>query len=196
MEERNLREFWNEVHTKTETSSIDIKEVIRKRHCNVISRTLRRQKTLIGLFAAFLTASVTASTWDMVIMGGASLSLWTGSAFLLFLLLSSIGHYQLLTRSADLYSVKESGMVLKKRLERKINIDFIIYLIFFYGTAIRFIIMYLSNSDELKGISFILILFAAILLTIPWIMRYQQKHRYRYYFHSLDKSRQQLEVSE
>lgn len=196
MEENKLKEFWDEVHTDIEISRVDIKEVIHKKHCNVISRMLRRQKTLIVLFAIFLIVSIAASVWDMTIMGQPSLSLWTGSAFLLFLLLSSIGHYQLLIRSADLCSIKESGAVLKKRLEQRINIDFIIYLIFFYGTALRFISMYFNHSDELKEVSFILILFVDILLVIPWLMRYQQKHRYRYYFNSLDKSRKQLEVSE
>ena len=122
--------------------------------------------------------------------------LWTGSAFLLFLLVSTIGHYQLLTRSADTYSLKESGAMLKRQLERRINIDFTIYLIFFYGTAVRFVIQYFNDYEGLKGLTFILILFTSILLAIPWLMRYQQKHRYRYYFNSLDKSQKQLEVSE
>ena len=118
------------------------------------------------------------------------------SAFLLFLLVSTIGHYQLLTRSADTYSLKESGAMLKRQLERRINIDFTIYLIFFYGTAVRFVIQYFNDYEGLKGLTFILILFTSILLAIPWLMRYQQKHRYRYYFNSLDKSQKQLEVSE
>lgn len=196
MEDNNLKEFWKEIHAETESKPVDIKEIIRKKHCTVISRILRRQKILICLFAVFLTLSVATSTWDMVIMGRASISLWSISAFLLFIFLSGIGHYQLLTRSADLYSVKESGMILKRKLERRINLDFIIYLIFFYGTAIRISIMYFSSFDELKGISYILILFVAIFLTIPWLMRYRQKYRYRYYFNLLDKSRKLLEVSE
>ena len=175
---------------------MNIKEVIRKKHCRTISQTLRRQKTLISLFAILLAFSVTASIWDTVIMGSASISLWTGSAFLLFLLVSTIGHYQLLKRSADTYSLKESGAMLKRQLERRINIDFTIYLIFFYGTAVRFVIQYFNDYEGLKGLTFILILFTSILLAIPWLMRYQQKHRYRYYFNSLDKSQKQLEVSE
>ena len=135
-------------------------------------------------------------SWDTIIMGSASISLWAGSAFLLFLLVSAIGHYQLLTRSADTYSLKESGAMLKKQLERRINIDFIIYLIFFYGTAVRFVIQYFNDYEGLKGLTFILMLFTGILLAIPWLMRYQQKHRYRYYFNSLDKSQKLLEVSE
>ena len=196
MEDNNLKECWEKIHTGTEIKPMNIKEVIRKKHCRTISQTLRRQKTLISLFAILLAFSVTASIWDTVIMGSASISLWAGSAFLLFLLVSAIGHYQLLTRSADTYSLKESGAMLKKQLERRINIDFTIYLIFFYGTAVRFVIQYFNDYEGLKGLTFILILFTSILLAIPWLMRYQQKHRYRYYFNSLDKSQKQLEVSE
>lgn len=86
--------------------------------------------------------------------------------------------------------------MLRKRLRRRINIDFSIYLIFFYGTASRFIIQYFKDFEGLKELSFVLILFVCILLTIPWLMRYQQKHRYRYYLNSLAKSQNQLEVSE
>lgn len=196
MEDNNLKECWKEIHTGTEIKPMNIKEVIRKKHCRTISQTLRRQKTLISLFAILLAFSVAASIWDTVIMGNTSIFLWTGSAFLLFLQVSAIGHYQLLTRSADTYSLKESGAMLKRQLERRINIDFTIYLIFFYGTAVRFVIQYFNDYEGLKGLTFILILFTSILLAIPWLMRYQQKHRYRYYFNSLDKSQKLLEVSE
>ena len=196
MEDNNLKECWKEIQTGTEIKPMNIKEVIRKKHCRTISQTLRRQKTLISLFAILLAFSVAASIWDTIIMGSASISLWAGSAFLLFLLVSAIGHYQLLTRSADTYSLKESGAMLKKQLERRIYIDFIIYLIFFYGTAVRFVIQYFNDYEGLKGLTFILMLFTGILLAIPWLMRYQQKHRYRYYFNSLDKSQKLLEVSE
>ena len=196
MEEYNLKEFWQEIHTETEVKPVYVREVIRKKHCNVISQTIHRQKILICLYTCFLAMSVATSIWDMCIIGSASLSLWTASAFLLFLLLSSIGHYQLVIISADLYSIKDSGVMLRKRLRRRINIDFSIYLIFFYGTASRFIIQYFKDFEGLKELSFVLILFVCILLTIPWLMRYQQKHRYRYYLNSLAKSQNQLEVSE
>ncbi|MCS2767025.1 hypothetical protein NXV33_21525 [Bacteroides thetaiotaomicron] len=94
MEDNNLKECWKEIHTGTEIKPMNIKEVIRKKHCRTISQTLRRQKTLISLFAILLAFSVAASIWDTIIMGSASISLWAGSAFLLFLLVSAIGHYQ------------------------------------------------------------------------------------------------------
>ena len=196
MEENNLKEFWKEIHISTEEKPVNIKEIIRRKHCNVISHTLHRQKILICLFAIFLIISVATSILDTIIMERFSIRLWIPSAFLLYLLLSSIRHYQLFTRSADLCSITDSDAILKKQLKRKINFDFMIYLIYFYGMAIRLICMYFSNSDELKSISFLLILFVGLLFIIPWLIRYQQKHRYRYYFNSLDKSRKQLEVSE
>ncbi|MCS2899962.1 hypothetical protein NXX91_06405 [Bacteroides thetaiotaomicron] len=78
MEDNNLKECWEKIHTGTEIKPMNIKEVIRKKHCRAISQTLRRQKTLISLFAILLAFSVAASIWDTVIMGSASISLWTG----------------------------------------------------------------------------------------------------------------------
>lgn len=76
MEDNNLKECWKEIHTGTEIKPMNIKEVIRKKHCRTISQTLRRQKTLISLFAILLAFSVAASIWDTIIMGSASISLW------------------------------------------------------------------------------------------------------------------------
>lgn len=84
MEDNNLKECWKEIHTGTEIKPMNIKEVIRKKHCRTISQTLRRQKTLISLFAILLAFSVAASIWDTIIMGSASISLWAGSAFCCF----------------------------------------------------------------------------------------------------------------
>jgi len=64
MEDNNLKECWKEIHTGTEIKPMNIKEVIRKKHCRTISQTLRRQKTLISLFAILLAFSVAASIWD------------------------------------------------------------------------------------------------------------------------------------
>ena len=97
-------------------------------------------------------------------MGGASFPLWVVNIFLLFILFSVIWGYRLFIKSADLCSVKESGIILKKQLERKMHFDFIICLVFFYGMAIRFIIMYLNQFDELKEMSYILVFFIVLFL--------------------------------
>ena len=81
MEEYNLKEFWQEIHTETEVKPVYVREVIRKKHCNVISQTIHRQKILICLYTCFLAMSVATSIWDMCIIGSASLSLWTASLF-------------------------------------------------------------------------------------------------------------------
>lgn len=195
MEENNLRELWKTTHVDTEYKSINIREVIRKRHCAVISRTLHRKKMLIVILAIVFTIDLATFTFHMYIMGKVSSSL-ASLIFILCLLFSSIRHYRLLTKSADMHSVKDSAILLKKRLIRAINIDFIIYLIFFYGNAIRFILIYFNDREELKELSFLVLLITVIFICIPWIIKHIQKQRYRYYFNSLDKSTRQLEVSE
>ena len=51
MEDNDLKKIWKEMHTGMECKSIDIKEIIHKKHSVVISRVLHRQKSLICLFA-------------------------------------------------------------------------------------------------------------------------------------------------
>ena len=150
MEDNDLKKIWKEMHTGMECKSIDIKEIIHKKHSVVISRILHRQKSLICLFAFFFILSVTSNIWHSVLMGRASFLLWVVNIFLLFILFSVIWGYRLFIKSADLCSVKESGIILKKQLERKMHFDFIICLVFFYGMAIRFIIMYLNQFDKIK----------------------------------------------
>lgn len=195
MEENNLKELWQTTHVDAEYKTINIREVIRKRHCAVISRTLHKKKMLIVILAIVLTIDLATFTFHMYIMGKVSSSL-TSLIFILCLLFSSIRHYRLLTKSADMHSVKDSAILLKKQLIRAINIDFIIYLIFFYGNAIRFTLIYFNDREELKELSFLVLLITVIFICIPWIIKYIQKQRYRYYFNSLDKSTRQLEVSE
>ena len=50
MEDNDLKKIWKEMHTGMECKSIDIKEIIHKKHSVVISRILHRQKSLICLF--------------------------------------------------------------------------------------------------------------------------------------------------
>ncbi|WP_462345692.1 hypothetical protein [Coprobacter fastidiosus] len=187
MEDNDLKKIWKEMHTGMECKSIDIKEIIHKKHSVVISRILHRQKSLICLFAFFFILSVTSNIWHSVLMGRASFPLWVVNIFLLFILFSVIWGYRLFIKSADLCSVKESGIILKKQLERKMHFDFIICLVFFYGMAIRFIIMYLNQFDELKEMSYILVFFIVLFLAIPWLMRYYQKCRYKSYLLSLER---------
>ena len=62
--------------------------------------------------------------------------------------------------------------------------------------AIRFIIMYLNQFDELKEMSYILVFFIVLFLAIPWLMRYYQKCRYKSYLLSLERGWKLLEEIE
>ena len=85
MEDNDLKKIWKEMHTGMECKSIDIKEIIHKKHSVVISRILHRQKSLICLFAFFFILSVTSNIWHSVLMGRASFLLWVVNIFLLFM---------------------------------------------------------------------------------------------------------------
>ena len=106
MEDNDLKKIWKEMYTGMECKSIDIKEIIHKKHSVVISRVLHRQKSLICLFAFFFILSVTSNIWHSVLMGRASFPLWVVNIFLLFILFSVIWGYRLFIKSADLCSVK------------------------------------------------------------------------------------------
>ena len=139
------------MHTGMECKSIDIKEIIHKKHSVVISRILHRQKSLICLFAFFFILSVTSNIWHSVLMGRASFLLWVVNIFLLFILFSVIWGYRLFIKSADLCSVKESGIILKKQLERKMHFDFIICVTASEVTRLKRVILRdATNEDKVK----------------------------------------------
>ena len=151
MEDNDLKKIWKEMHTGMECKSIDIKEIIHKKHSVVISRILHRQKSLICLFAFFFILSVTSNIWHSVLMGGASFPLWVVNIFLLFILFSVIWGYRLFIKSADLCSVKESGIILKKQLERKMHFDFIICVTASEVTRLKRVILRdATNEDKVK----------------------------------------------
>ena len=151
MEDNDLKKIWKEMHTGMECKSIDIKEIIHKKHSVVISRILHRQKSLICLFVFFFILSVTSNIWHSVLMGRASFPLWVVNIFLLFILFSVIWGYRLFIKSADLCSVKESGIILKKQLERKMHFDFIICVTASEVTRLKRVILRdATNEDKVK----------------------------------------------
>ena len=151
MEDNDLKKIWKEMHTGMECKSIDIKEIIHKKHSVVISRILHRQKSLICLFVFFFILSVTSNIWHSVLMGRASFPLWVVNIFLLFILFSVIWGYRLFIKSADLCSVKESGIILKKQLERKMHFDFIICVTASEATRLKRVILRdATNEDKVK----------------------------------------------
>ena len=63
MEDNNLKECWKEIHTGTEIKANEYKRSDTQEALSYHSQTLRRQKTLISLFAILLAFSVAASIW-------------------------------------------------------------------------------------------------------------------------------------
>lgn len=190
MENEDLRSFWQEIHTEDTSKSIpeNIQTAIRMRHCRIISKILSDQKRKAWLYFVAFIVSLFLCIWDLTITTKLSLSLLTVTAFLLFSAFSEISRFRLLSQSADTVSIKESTSLTRRKLARTQRINFVACLLFFYGTAIRFTIVFLNDYQALKELSLILIVFVLILLVLPWLMKYQHSRQYKQYLSSLEKS--------
>lgn len=190
MENEDLRSLWQEIHTADTSKSIpeNIQTAIRLKHCRVISKILSGQKRKVWLYSVAFIVSLLLCVWDLTITTKLSLSLLTVTAFFLFSAFSEISRFCLLSQSADTVSIKESTYLIRRKLDRTKKISFAACLLFFYGTAIRFTIVFLNDYQALKEQSLILIVFVLILLVLPWLIKYQHSRQYKQYISSLEKS--------
>ena len=188
MESNDLRILWQKSHSDINEPNINLREIIQKKHSNIISKVLLRQKKSIWLFAIVSFIALTFAIWDAIITESGDISLWMSATFLIFCTISSFNKYRLLTKTADIFSIKQSTLILKERLERKMKVDFIICLLFFYSITVRMILVLVDNSENLDNIKPILWAFVPILIIIPWFMRYLHKQQYKHYFSSLEKN--------
>ena len=78
--------------------------------------------------------------------------------------------------------------------------DFIIYLVFFYLSAILIIFNYLKDIGGVKNLSWdtgivpvpLLGLLVIMLLSVPWFIKYQNNQRYKKLFSNLREAAHQL----
>lgn len=191
MENEDLRSLWQEIHTADTSKSIpeNIQTAIRMKHCRIISKILSDQKRKVWLYSVAFIVSLLLCIWDLTITTNLSLSLLTVTAFLLFSTFSEISRFRLLSQSADTVSIKESTCLIRRKLDRIQRINFAACFLFFYGTAVRFTIVFLNDYQVLKEQSLIiLIIFVLILLVLPWLIKSQHRRQYKQYLSSLEKS--------
>jgi hypothetical protein len=120
--------------------------------------------------------------------------------FLLFKTTSEIKRLFILRKTADNMSVKESMLFFRKKLNKIKSIDFLIYLIFFYLSAIGITFCYIKDIGGVKNLSWsnnilplpLLLIFILILLFIPWLVRYQHNQSYKNMYSNLNDSANHL----
>jgi hypothetical protein len=97
-------------------------------------------------------------------------------------------------------SLKDSSVVFCKKLKRIKTTDFIIYMVFFYLSAILIVFNYLKDIGGVKNLSLdteivpvpLLGILILMLLSVPWFIKYLNHQRYKKLFSNLKESVHQL----
>jgi hypothetical protein len=208
MDKNDLKSMWQDAHfTNCENnfSKESLEKTMGLKHSKAISKSLFDVKlkallyTLIFLIYvalmlyafAYLKLNLSVNSLIPLVLAGTFLLITTTSEFVRLLVL---------TKTADNLSLKDSLLTYNEKLKRILTIDFIIHMLFFYLSAILIIYNYLTDIGGFKNLSWgneiipiplpgILVL---MLLSVPWLIKYQNNHRYRKMFSILKESVHQL----
>jgi len=208
MNNSDLKSMWQDAHYKTSENyfSYDkLEEIMSLKHGKVISRSLLDLKLKILLYTLiffiylglmiyafiFLRLNISVKSIVPLALAGIFLLITATSEFLRFLVL---------TKTADNLSLKESSLVICKKLRRIKTTDFIIYIFFFYLSAALIIYNYLTDIGGFKNFSLsnemvpvpLLGILILMLLSVPWFIKYLNNHRYKKLFSDLMDSIHQL----
>jgi hypothetical protein len=199
MDKNELKSMWHSLHVSTEYRKVNVEEILKAKHSKIISRVLFEQKLKVFLFLIIFIVYFSLMTYAFSYLKlnlslKSIIPLSIAGLFILIRATSEICRLIILTNTTDDFSVKESILFFKKKLNRIIKIDFLFYLILFYtliviisATYIKDIggIKLLPKGDQMNNFLMVLIL---ILLFTPWLVRFQDIKRYKKLFSNLNNS--------
>jgi hypothetical protein len=204
MDKNDLKSMWQDAHNTNQEiiyDKVNIEKSIRMNHSKVISKILSDVKLKILVYVMVLIIYIGLMLYAFVYLGlslsvNSIIPLTLAGLFLLFKTTSEIKRLIVLTKTADIMSVKESLLFFRKKLNRIKAIDFLSYLIFLYLSAILITVNYLTDIGGVKNLSWsnnilplpLLIIFILILLFIPWLIKYQHNQRYKKLYSNLHDS--------
>jgi|GEM_PF-451733 len=204
MDKNDLKSIWYEAHTKNDENiynKVDIEKTIRMNHSKAISKVLSDVKLKILINAIVLIIFTGLMIYAFLYLKlhlslNSIIPLTLAGLFLLFKTTSEIQRLFILTKTADHMSVKESMLIFRKKLNKIKIIDFIVYLIFFYMSAIGIAYCYVKDIGGVKNLSWsnnilplpLLLIFILLLLFIPWLVKYQHNQSYKKIYSNLNDS--------
>jgi hypothetical protein len=208
MDKNDLKSMWRDAHyTKSESnfSKEDLEKTMALKHSKAISKSLLDVKLKVLLYTLIFLIYVGLMTYAFVYLRlnlsvNSLVPLMLVGVFLLVTATSEFVRLLVLTKTADNLSLKDSLLVFCKKLKRIKTTDFIIYMVFFYLSAILIIYNYLtdiggvnnlSRGDEIVPVPLFGILIL-MLLSIPWFIKYLNNQRYKKLFSNLKESVHQL----
>lgn len=196
MKEDNLIQIWKEAHIGMKKETVDIERLLRERHCKILLRTERKLKKWTWLLSIALVINLGINIFVYYVTEDIIYDDW---AFFLWsiMLFSNISRRRMLKTAVTAHSIKQSRIELKKKMKRNMWIDFIGFLILFNTTAIYLAIEYfLEYQPPFDFFDVFEIGCILLMMSVPWIVRLQQKWKYQSLFRTLDKDIRILEEKE
>jgi hypothetical protein len=208
MDKNDLKSMWRDAHymkNENNFSKESVEKTMALNHSKSISRSLLNVKIKVLLYALIFIIYVGLMIYAFVYLRlnlsvNSLIPLALVGIFLLITATSEIVRLLVLTKTADNLSLKDSLLVFGKKLKRIKANDFIIYMAFFYLSAILIIYNYLTDIGGVKNLSWnnnivpapLLGILILMLLSIPWFIRYLNNLRYKKLFSNLRESAHQL----
>jgi len=202
MENNKLTSLWRFVQDKelNISSEINVEEIIKKEHCMVLGKlhhnawkemivSLVLLAVWIGLLLyayVYLNLSFTFSTnWLFGIV----------FLFLLFSALMGVKKYYLFRNQNRTSTIRESFLSFRKRAIRANMFYLIVLTVYFYLLTARIILVVVNDFKGISqsGMLYPMLFVILMLAGIPWLIRMENKHRYRKLFRNLDESLQTLD---
>lgn len=193
MEKNDIKLMWQKINlANTSSSEVNVEEIIKKSHSEIIFKTLNMQKTKMLVYFSFLIVYVCLMAYAFVILKlnlsiQSVIPLSLTGLFLFIKTIFEINGFRLLQSTKSDIAIKESIFSFKQKLNHVKMIEFISTLIYCYGLVIGIIWVVINDFNGLiKSLLPPLIFLILILLIIPWYIKYFHP-QYKNLYTSLDK---------
>lgn len=193
MEKNDIKLMWQKINlANTSSSEVNVEEIIKKSHSEIIFKTLNMQKTKMLIYASFLIVYACLIVYAFVILKlnlsiQSIIPLSLTGLFLFTKTIFEINAFRLLQSTKSDIAIKESIFSFKQKLNHVKMIEFISTLIYCYGWVIGIIGVVINDfNGAIKSLLPLLIFLILILLIIPWYIKYFHP-QYKNLYTSLDK---------
>lgn len=193
MEKNDIKLMWQKINlANTSSSEVNIEEIIKKSHSEIIFKTLNVQKTKMLVYSSFLMVYACLMVYAFVILKlnlsiQSVIPLSLTGLFLFTKTIFEINGFRLLQSTKSDIAIKESIFSFKQKLNHVKMIEFISTLIYCYGLVIGIIWVVINDFNGLiENLLPLLIFLILILLIIPWYIKYFHP-QYKNLYTSLDK---------
>jgi hypothetical protein len=202
MDKIDLKKLWSETHTKTQQSihdELNIRKALKMNHSKIISKVLSDLKVKILGYSSILIIFIGLMMYALVYLGlnlsENTLILFSFvSLFFIIRITSIVNRLLIMTKTTNNLSVKESILFFRKKLNRIKLFDFLSYLIYFYTLTIFLIYNYIHDIKGVRNLSWgneiqpLVMVAIIMLLSIPWLIKYQHNQSYKKLYSDLNDS--------